>query len=302
MEQEKSTLLKMLNGIFMPDKGLIKSKGKVGALIEVGAGFHPLLTGRENIYVNASILGLKKKEIDKKFDEIVEFSGLESFIDSPVKHYSSGMYVRLGFSVAVHVSPDILLVDEVLAVGDMAFNYKCYEKIRKLKEAGVSIIFVSHNSNLIKAICDRVLVLEQGKMYFTGKVDDAMSEYNMLTNRQLKKDMSCRQTKYRRGTGKVRFTEVKVLDKNGKPIDRLPFGTEKIKICVKYFAEERVHLPYVWMILCDARKTERNLVIGGYSSSDIYPIDFMEGNGEIECELNIQNLGPNLYGLYMGDK
>ena len=141
----KTTLLKMLNGIFWPDKGKITVKGKVGALIEVGAGFHPLLTGRENIYINAAILGMTKEEVDKKFDEIVEFADIGDFLDVPVKHYSSGMFVRLGFAVAVHCEPDILLVDEVLAVGDSSFRKKSSERMKHfIKNGNKSIVIVTH--------------------------------------------------------------------------------------------------------------------------------------------------------------
>ena len=151
----KSTLLRLINGIFMPDCGEIHIRGKVGALIAVGAGFHPLLTGRENIYVNGQILGMSKREIDGKYEEIVAFADIGDFIDAPVKHYSSGMVVRLGFSVAIHCDPDILLVDEVLSVGDYSFQYKCFEKIKEVKRKGTTIVFVSHNMSAIQSVCEK---------------------------------------------------------------------------------------------------------------------------------------------------
>src|SRR4030042_894305 len=141
----KTTLLKLLNGIFWPDRGRIAIKGKVGVLIEVGAGFHPLLTGRENIYINSAILGMTKKEVDKKFDVIVEFSDIGEFLDTPVKYYSSGMFVRLGFAIAVHCEPDILLIDEVLAVGDIRFQVKCFGRVQEFKETGKTMILVTHD-------------------------------------------------------------------------------------------------------------------------------------------------------------
>jgi len=172
----KSTLLKLLNGIFMPDKGRIETKGRVGALIELGAGFHPMLSGRENIYISGAILGLSRKEIDDKFDSIVEFSELEDFIDTPVKFYSSGMYVRLGFAVAVHLEPDVLLIDEVLAVGDAGFRSKCYKFISEtLEKAGV--IFVSHNLPAVSRICSRVLVLDEGEVVHNGRVEKGVLKY-----------------------------------------------------------------------------------------------------------------------------
>lgn len=160
----KSTILKMINGIFMPDIGEIKIEGKVGALIEVGAGFHPYLTGRENIYLNGAVLGMNKKFIDEKFDEIVKFSEIGDFLDMPVKNYSSGMYVRLGFSVAAHLKCDILLIDEILAVGDTDFQKKCVNKIKNLKTNGVTIIFVSHNLDNVRMLCDKIVVLDKGEI------------------------------------------------------------------------------------------------------------------------------------------
>lgn len=173
----KSTILKMLNGIFMPDMGRIEITGRVGALIEVGAGFHPMLTGRENIYVNGAILGMAKKQIDKKLDEIIYFSGIEEFIDSPVKHYSSGMYVRLGFAVAVHCDPDILLVDEILAVGDASFQYKCYQKLQEFKKSGKAIIIVTHDMDVVVKHCDFSLLLNKGRVTTVGKPSDVVNQY-----------------------------------------------------------------------------------------------------------------------------
>ena len=176
----KSTMLKMINGIFMPDKGQIEIKGRVGALIEVGAGFHPMLTGRENIYINGAILGMNKKEIDKKFDEIIDFAGIGEFIDAPVKHYSSGMYVRLGFAVAAHCEPDILLVDEVLAVGDSDFQTKCMNLIEDIKEKGTTIILVSHNEILIERNTRKALLLNKGTPVFIGDTQEALMTYSNL--------------------------------------------------------------------------------------------------------------------------
>ncbi len=165
----KSTLLKLLSGIYPPDKGQIHIRGRVGTLIEVGAGFHPLLSGRENIYINGSILGMKKAEIDRKFDEIVAFSGIEEFLDTPIKYYSNGMHVRLGFSIATHASPDILLVDEVLAVGDIGFQAKCLQRMSDLKQQGVAMIIVSHQLTLLQKISDLALAMTTDGVY--GPID-----------------------------------------------------------------------------------------------------------------------------------
>ena len=174
----KSTLLKMLNGIFMPDKGKITVKGKVGALIEVGAGFHPMLTGRENIYVNGAILGMSKKEIDNKFDEIVEFAELEEFIDMPVKHYSSGMYVRLGFSIAAQLKPAILIIDEVLAVGDRRFRLKCLNTLQHRLQEKIAIVFVSHDMPQVINICDKAILLEKGHETKIGLPQQICQDYD----------------------------------------------------------------------------------------------------------------------------
>jgi homopolymeric O-antigen transport system ATP-binding protein len=173
----KSTMLKMLNGIILPNKGRIAMRGRVGALIEVGAGFHPLLTGRENVYVNGAILGLTKKEVDARFDSIVDFAELGEFIDSPVKMYSSGMYVRLGFAVAAHVDPDILLIDEVLAVGDVGFRMKCFKHLLSLLDNGTSIVLVSHAVNQLSRVTNRAVVYSQGQTVFDGDLPEGIAVY-----------------------------------------------------------------------------------------------------------------------------
>jgi lipopolysaccharide transport system ATP-binding protein len=174
----KSTLLKILTGITPPTEGEIIMQGKVASLLEVGTGFHPELTGRENIFLNGAIIGMGKKEIAKKFDEIVSFSGVEKFIDTPVKYYSSGMYVRLAFSVAAHMEPDILLVDEVLAVGDAEFQKKCLGKMEEVtKQAGRTILFVSHNMTAIKQLCDKTILLEKGTIKNFGETHKIIEEY-----------------------------------------------------------------------------------------------------------------------------
>ncbi|MCX5806888.1 MAG: polysaccharide ABC transporter ATP-binding protein [Proteobacteria bacterium] len=175
----KTTLLKMLNGIFWPDKGKITIKGKVGALIEVGAGFHPLLTGRENIYINAAILGMTKKEVDKHFSSIVEFADIDEFLDAPVKHYSSGMFVRLGFSIAVHSNPDVLLIDEILAVGDLGFRVKCYNKIVEMAKK-CAVVIVTHDMSTIARLSSKSIVINDGMILFAGSPDIAIQRYSAI--------------------------------------------------------------------------------------------------------------------------
>ena len=173
----KSTLLKCMAGILQPTFGEITVRGRIAALLELGAGFHPELTGRENVFLNASILGMPKKEIEKRFDEIVAFAELEQFIDNQVKHYSSGMYVRLGFAVAVNMDPEILLVDEVLAVGDEAFQRKCLERVRRFQKEGRTIVFVTHAADLVRQICDRAAVLDHGNMVAVGTPGEAVRSF-----------------------------------------------------------------------------------------------------------------------------
>lgn len=170
----KSTMLKLISGVLLPDTGTVKTRGRVAGLIEVGAGFHPDLSGRENIYLNAAILGMSKKEIDSRYDEIVAFSEIEPFIDTEVKHYSSGMFLRLAFSVAIHTEVDLLLIDEILSVGDEPFQAKCIARIRELHAAGKSLVVVSHDLNMVSGLCDRGIVLKGGKVAFDGKSTDAV--------------------------------------------------------------------------------------------------------------------------------
>lgn len=175
----KTTLLRMLSGLIKPDNGRIEVRGRVGALIALGAGFSPILTGRENVYVNGSVLGLSKKEIDAKYEEIVDFAEIGEFIDAPVQSYSSGMQVRLGFAVATALNPDILLLDEVLAVGDMAFRAKCYDRIAEIRQTA-ALILVSHSMEQIAQVCSKVLLLEQGKCRYLGEIETGIKVYNDL--------------------------------------------------------------------------------------------------------------------------
>lgn len=173
----KSTALKLLSRILKPDTGVINVIGRIGALIELGAGFNADLTGKENVYLNAAILGMSKEEINNKYDEIVEFAELEEFMDTPVKWYSSGMFARLGFSIAVHTNPDVLLVDEVLSVGDVGFQSRCLEKMQSFRTEGTTIVFISHNMQSVASLCDRVMLLKKGVVERTGETEETISYY-----------------------------------------------------------------------------------------------------------------------------
>src|SRR5712671_2333757 len=173
----KSTILKLLTKILRPTRGRLELRGRVGALIEVAAGFHPDLTGRENVYLQGAIMGMARAEIARKFDTIVDFSGVEEFIDTPVKRYSSGMNARLGFAIAAHLDPEVLLIDEVLAVGDFSFQQKCYARLEKFRNEGIPIAFVSHNMQAIATLCDRVMLLRSGQEPIIGDVPTVLAEY-----------------------------------------------------------------------------------------------------------------------------
>jgi ABC-2 type transport system ATP-binding protein len=170
----KSTLLKMVNGIMRPDRGSVLTRGRIAGLIATGAGFHPQLTGRDNVYLNAAILGMTEAETRRKFDDIVEFADIGRFLDSPVGHYSSGMFARLGFAVAIHVDADVFLADEVLAVGDRPFKRKCMAKMEEIRQGGTTLFYVSHATASVRRMCDRVLVLEKGRLAFDGDVDEGI--------------------------------------------------------------------------------------------------------------------------------
>jgi len=212
----KSTLLKILARITEPTRGRIELFGNTNSLLEVGTGFHPELTGRENIFVNGAILGLKNFEIKRLFDEIVAFAEIEKFLDTAVKYYSSGMYVRLAFSVAAHLNPDILIIDEVLSVGDQQFQKKCLGKVQDVAKAGRTVLFVSHNMAAVENLCQRGVVLEQGKVIFAGEKSRAISYYLESVNKNF--DSSLKDNTDRTGSGEVRVTAIEIKDLDGNPL------------------------------------------------------------------------------------
>lgn len=210
----KSTLLKCLAGILTPDKGSVKIRGRVSALLELGAGFHPELSGRENVFLNGAILGLTRKEITDRFDDIVEFAGLEHFIDTPVKNYSSGMFVRLGFAVAAHVEPEVLLIDEVLSVGDENFQRKSAERIEQFRRDGRTIVFVSHGLAQVEQLCENVAWIDRGELRTIGPAGDVISAYQGQSHEATRVDGDIGQ---RWGSGEICIMEVNLLDAAGNP-------------------------------------------------------------------------------------
>ena len=221
----KSTLLKLLSRVTGPTTGTIKAKGRIGSLLEVGTGFHPEMTGRENIYLNGTILGMTKQEITRKLDEIVDFSGCERYIDTPVKRYSSGMMVRLGFAVAAHLDPEILVVDEVLAVGDAEFQKKAIGKMQDVSQGeGRTVLFVSHNMSSIRALCKHGVLLENGSVKYMGAVNDVVNNYLAINSENINFDISIAKRTDRRGDGKIKVKNVVFRDSNNKVVDEVFVG------------------------------------------------------------------------------
>ncbi len=221
----KSTLLKLLSRITLPTRGRLELRGRTATLLEVGTGFHPELTGRENIYLNGAVLGMKRQEIARKFDEIVEFSGVERFLETPVKRYSSGMYVRLGFAVAAHLDPDILIVDEVLAVGDGEFQRKCLGKMRDSASEGRAVVFVSHNLSAVQRLCTRAIELDQGRTLMDGSPEEVIAHYQARTGARSSGHVSIiPENADRVGTGEARLRQVALEDARGNAIDDVHLG------------------------------------------------------------------------------
>ena len=232
----KSTLLKILSKITTPTSGRAVFKGRVSSLLEVGTGFHPELTGRENVYLNGSILGMKKKEIDAKFDEIVDYSEIGDFIDTPVKRYSSGMRVRLAFSVAAHLEQEIMLVDEVLAVGDTEFQKKCIGKMQHVAKDGKTVIFVSHNMAAVQSLCTRGIIIDKGRVRFDGPCDEAISSYFSSLHSSIDQDLGLRTDRV--GGKNFRFTSVEFLDPTNKESCNFFVSGQSILIKIGYKAEK----------------------------------------------------------------
>ncbi len=236
----KSTLLKVLSRVLRADRGQVRVNGRLSGLIEVGAGFHGDLSGRENIYVNGAILGMSRREIHAKFDRIVEFAGLRDFLDMPVKRYSSGMYVRLGFAIAAHMEPDVLLVDEVLSVGDVSFKARCMNAMRQFLRSGTSILFVSHNLAAVKRFCDRVVLLDHGGVRCTGSPDEAIAEYSRLVSDLEDANPSGIENTHIGGRSDqpsaARITGVRILDGDGRPSRTFTSG-QPVRIELDYWID-----------------------------------------------------------------
>lgn len=284
----KSTLLKVIGGIIQPTTGEVRQRGRVAALLELGAGFHPDLTGRENVYLNASLLGLTREETDSKFAEILDFSGIGDFIDTQVKFYSSGMYVRLAFAVAVHTDPDILLVDEVLAVGDEAFQKKCMDKIEDFQKEGRSIIFVSHALGQIEELCDRVLLLDHGKVVFDGIPETAVERF-----REILKEGSERDGQHNLSMQAMKVLGVELLDAAGDPTDEIE-GTDPFTVRIRVHSDVPVES---WAVGFSIDTAQGSMALA--SNTDLAKADLGPIDGERTVELTVRDarLGSGTYSI-----
>ncbi len=295
----KSTLLKLITGIYRPTSGSIRVEGRVAALIELGAGFHPDMTGRENIRLNGSILGLSKKEVADATDEIIDFSGLREFIDDPVKHYSSGMYVRLGFSVAVHLKPDVLLVDEVLAVGDEEFQRKCFDHLAALRKSGKTIVVVSHGLGQIEALCDEVTWLEHGEAQVTGSASTVVGAYlqrvNSEESRRNPRIMADRDPADRDSGTPITMTRIEIVDSSGSPIDHAETGSTFF-VRIGIHARERVLGPNVRIALQHDSGT-----LVGMVGNHRHGVDYgwVEGNHRVTTGIVDNPLLPGRYIVHV---
>lgn len=288
----KSTLLKILSRITPPTTGSIKLVGRVGSLLEVGTGFHPELTGRENIFLNGAILGMKRTEVVSKFNEIVEFAGVEQFLDTPMKHYSSGMYTRLAFSVAAHLSSEILLVDEVLAVGDVEFQKKCLGKMDAIAKSGRTIFFVSHNLGVLQQLCTKAVLLENGRMVFAGDVDTAVLKY-LSSTESLSKIPLLKRKRRERLTLQAKIADVVLSDSDGKPITFLdPMQPWMLDVTVQSTQEVKTGVQFVI-------RDENGRVVLFFSSGHLHNklFSFAKGKTKISCQIDPTHLASGRYSL-----
>ncbi|SHE24004.1 ABC transporter ATP-binding protein [Actinomyces glycerinitolerans] len=288
----KSTLLKCLAKILVPDGGTITTRGRMAAMLEVGSGFHPELSGRDNVYLNGSILGMSKKEVDAKFDEIVDFSGVEEFIDQPVKNYSSGMYVRLGFSVAIHTEPEILLVDEILAVGDAAFQEKCGEKFAEFRRDGRTVVLVSHSMPQIRAMADRAAWLAHGRIRDEGEAKVVLEKYADSTRANVRVDANGR---VRWGSGEARVEQVELLDRHGTPTGGHVCTGDEVIMRLHYNAETRIEHPHFGF----AMETSDGVYLWGNNTRDLeFDVPYLEGRGSVDLTVPRLPLQPGQYIIH----
>lgn len=291
----KSTLLKLLTHIVRPTQGTIEISGRISALLELGTGFHPDLTGRENIFLGGALVGLSRLEINKNIQEIIDFADIGQFIDVPVRHYSSGMFVRLGFALATHVNPDILIVDEVLAVGDASFQKKCLEKIHEMRHQGVTIIFVSHDMNIVRSISDRVLWLKNGSIQQIGVPDEVIQTY--LADQRAIYQGEVKPKHNHSNTNKiVEIESVEFLNSNGNRVETLETG-QQATIRINYLAHQPVKHPIFGLAIYDGDGTHVN---GPNTEGSNFVIESIEGRGALEYRIKFLPLLSGTYSLTVG--
>ena len=282
----KSTLLKMLSRISTPTSGRIEVRGRMGTLLEVGTGFHPELTGRENVYLSGSTLGMTRKEINAKFAQIVEFSEIGKFLDTPVKWYSSGMYVRLSFAVMAHLEPEILVVDEVLAVGDAAFQRRCMDRMTELANRGLTILFVSHNMQLIPRLCKHAVLLQQGQVVSVGDAGRVTQLYlDKLLEEARHGDL---RDKPRTGDGRARFVRAGVQDVTGRPLTVFPSGDD---LTIRMEVEAAGPLPDVHLGVA-VQTLYGTKVLTGWTPEGRFPVSLEPGLSRFECRFRRADIRP----------
>jgi lipopolysaccharide transport system ATP-binding protein len=293
----KSTLLKLLSQITLPTSGEITMQGRIGSLLEVGTGFHPELTGRENVFLNGAVLGMRRQEIIDSFDEIVEFSGITQFLDTPVKRYSSGMYVRLAFAVAAHLQPEIMLIDEVLAVGDQEFQRKCLGKMDDAARSGRTVIFVSHNLSAIQRLCDRTVWLSKGEVAGIGRTREVVTDYlREVEPEEAAGEIDLTERAHRLGTGEARLLKLRMLDESGRPTTSLRLG-EPFSFVLEFELPERIHELVAMLGISSADGARVFQTIS--ADSELGPLSLEPGVHEIELKLD-QPLQPGEYHVDVG--
>ena len=292
----KSTLLKILSRITPPSTGRALIQGRIGSLLEVGTGFHPELTGRENVYLNGSILGMSRREIVRRFDEIVSFSEIAEFLDTPVKRYSSGMYVRLAFAVAAHLDPEILLLDEVLAVGDATYQKRCIDRMRQIASSGRSVILVSHNMDLIPRLCKRAILLDRGQVSATGPAGTIVRQYlEDASGRCVDEDLS---RKSRVGDGRALFTHLCLIGPDGQPRLNHPSGEDLI-IRVRIQSQKRISNAALAVNVATVTGTR---IHSGWTREVGFPLSLDRGTQEYQCHFRKVRLRPGRHmtiGLWL---
>jgi lipopolysaccharide transport system ATP-binding protein len=290
----KSTLLKVLSKITYPTSGRVKVRGRVASLLEVGTGFHEELTGRENVYLNGSILGMKRREVEAKLDQIVEFSGVERFVDTPIKRYSSGMRLRLGFAVAAHLDPDVLIVDEVLAVGDAGFQKKCLGVMQDLRKGGRTVLFVSHNMAAVENLCSRGIWIDSGQIREDGETRTVIQSYMSLFSEAEQSGSDLTRLEIRRGSGEIQYTRIEFLSPDGQPQPVTRSG-DPLTIRLHYHAKKPIPYPSFGFRLTTDLGTLVTEVGTWHHGIDIPEV--LPGDGHLDLEVDFVNLLQSSYYL-----